>query len=196
MRVLRRVPERQLTGSATPLGQRRSRLHRVRNQPLLNDALLDDDLGVPERGVDVAAGDRPVKGLVVGNVGVELGGARLECGLRVGDRWQRLVLDIDELERVVGLTRRFGHDDGHDVADIADGVARDGLVAGDLQAGIRQQPGAWNGLQGLGICSAVYSHDTGAAWARLRSIRVIRAWACGLRSIAAWSIPGSVRSSV
>ena len=79
VRILRRVPQRQLAGGAAPLGQRRARLHRVRNQPLLDDALLDDDLGVLERRVDVAAGDRPVEGLVVRDVGVQLRRARLQC---------------------------------------------------------------------------------------------------------------------
>ena len=84
VRVLRRVPERQLARRAAPLRERRARLHRVRNQPLLDDAFLDDDLGGPERRVDVAAGDGPVKRLVVRHVGVQLWRARLRA--RPGDR--------------------------------------------------------------------------------------------------------------
>ena len=59
VRVLRRVPQRQLAGRAAPLRQRGTRFHRVRNQPLLDDPLLDHDLGVLERRVDVAAGRPP-----------------------------------------------------------------------------------------------------------------------------------------
>ena len=57
---------------AAPLRERRARLHRVRNQPLLDDAVLDHDLGVLERRVDVAAGDDPVERLVARHVGVQL----------------------------------------------------------------------------------------------------------------------------
>ncbi len=76
VRVLRRVPERQLAGRGDPVGQRRSRFHRGRNQPLLDDAILDDDIGFGERGVHVTAGHDPVKRLVVRNVGVNLRRAR------------------------------------------------------------------------------------------------------------------------
>ena len=72
VRILRRVPQRQLAGCAAPLRERRARLHRVRDEPLLDDALLDDDFGVRERGVDVAACDRPVEGLVVRHLGMKL----------------------------------------------------------------------------------------------------------------------------
>jgi hypothetical protein len=36
----------------------------------------------------------------------------------------------------------------------------------------------------------------GRAWARLTSIDLMRAWACGLRRAAAWSILGSATSSM
>ena len=38
--------------------------------------------------------------------------------LRIDDRRQRLVLDVDQLERVVRLIRRLGDDDGDRVADV------------------------------------------------------------------------------
>ena len=47
---------------------------------------------------------------------------RRRC-LRVDHRRQRLVVDVDQLERVVGLIRRLGDDHGDDVADVADDVA-------------------------------------------------------------------------
>ncbi len=78
-----------------PCRERRARLHRVRNQPLLNDPFLDDDVGVLERGVEVAAGDRPVKRLVAGDVGVKLRRAGHRGLWRIDDGGQRLVVDVD-----------------------------------------------------------------------------------------------------
>ena len=45
VRVLRRVPERQLAGRRDVVRERAARLHRRRDQPLLNDAIADDDVG-------------------------------------------------------------------------------------------------------------------------------------------------------
>jgi len=53
--ILRRVPQRQLTRGAAPLREGGARLHRVGDEPLVDDPLLDDHLGVLERRVDVAA---------------------------------------------------------------------------------------------------------------------------------------------
>ena len=67
-----------------PLRDRRARLHRGRNQPLLDDPLVHHDhAGRRERGIDVAARHRPVKGPVVRDVRMQLRRARraAPCGI-------------------------------------------------------------------------------------------------------------------
>ena len=142
VRILRRVPERQLPGGRGVAGQRRSRLHRVRDQPLLNDAVRHHDLGVLEGGVDVATRHHPVERLVARDLLMQLRGARLRRGLRVGHRRQRLVIDLDQLERVLGGVSVLGHDHRDDVADVAHHVLGDAVIGGDLQVRVGEQPGA------------------------------------------------------
>ena len=82
------------------MGHRAARLHRVGDEPLLHEALPDDDFGVVERAVGVAIGELPVERLIAGRFVVQLrraSGQRLLC---VGDDGQRLVVDVDQVERV------------------------------------------------------------------------------------------------
>jgi hypothetical protein len=137
VRILRRVPQRQLAGGPAPLRERRARLHRVGDEPLLDDPLLDDDLGIRECRVDVAARHGPVEGFVAGHRGMQLRRPWLGCRLRIGHRRKRLVIDLDELERIRGLIRRFGDDNRHDVADVAHDVAAHALVRRDIEVGVR-----------------------------------------------------------
>ena len=161
VRILRRVPQRQLAGCAAPLRQRRSRLHRIGDEPLLDDAFLDDDFCVLERRVDVSAGHRPMKGLVAGHLRVKLRRTRFGRGLSIGHRRERLVIDVDELERVVGLIRGFGDDDRHDIAHIPDDVAAHALVRRDVEVCVRQKPRARHRLQDAADMRArVDQHDT------------------------------------
>src|SRR4030095_4933901 len=103
VRVLRGVPERELTSRWKILGNGRPRLHGGWYQSLLNDPFAHDDLCRRERGVDVTASDRPVKRLIARDVGVELGRARLSRAIGLDHRWECLVLDLDEVEGVVRL---------------------------------------------------------------------------------------------
>jgi hypothetical protein len=152
MRVLGRVPQRQLAGRRGELRHRAARLHGRRNQPLLDDAIADDDAGRLECARHVAPLDDPVEGQVARRFRVQLWRAVRGRLVRVNHGWQRFVVDVDQLERVVRLIVRFSHDDGDGVADVADDVDRDGAVRGDVQPGIRQEPGAGNALQpGLGV---------------------------------------------
>ena len=61
----------------------------------------------------------PLVGEVAPQRLVHHGRARLQCGLRIGHRWQRLVLDVDELERVLREVAAVGDDDGHALTDVA-----------------------------------------------------------------------------
>ena len=107
-------------------------------------------------------------------------------------------VDLDEVERVVGLIGGVGDDDGDAVADVAHGVAREERILGDLEVGVGQQPGARHRLERVGdVGAGVDGERRPAPVAAFDvSIGMIVACACGLRSIAAWTMPGSDRSSV
>ena len=66
--------------------------------------------------VPVLVADRPHEHDVVGRVLVELRRARLGRLLRVDDRRQRLLVDVDQLQRVLRLGRRLGDDRGDALA--------------------------------------------------------------------------------
>ena len=70
MRILGGDPDGQLLQARIILGNRSPGLHRVRDQPLIHDPLLDHHFGVAKCRVDVATGDFPVKGDVVRDVGM------------------------------------------------------------------------------------------------------------------------------
>ena len=128
----------------------RPRFHRVRDQPLVDDALLEDDargLGLLEGGVDVTAAHDPVERLVALDVGVELWRVGFGRRFRIDHRRQRLVVDLDQVERVVGLIAIVGDHHRDDVAGVADDLLGDARIGGDLQVGIGEEPGAWHRLQ-------------------------------------------------
>ena len=84
-------------------------LHRVGDQPLVDDALADHDLGPVDGRVGAGlVADVPLEDDVVGGVLVELRRAIGDGLLHVDDRRQRLPIDLDGLERVVGLGLRVG----------------------------------------------------------------------------------------
>ena len=145
-----RVPERQLTRRTVVLRDRGARLHRVRDEPLLKNALLDHDaigFGFGERRVDVASGDDPMERLVALDVLVQLRSARLRGRLGIGHRRQRLVVDLDQVEGVVSLIGAVGDRDGDDVAGVANDVFGDAWVVGNLEIRIGEQPRARHRLQ-------------------------------------------------
>jgi hypothetical protein len=149
VRVLRRVPERELARRWHPLRDGGARLDRGRDQALLDDALADDDLRRRERGIGVAAGDGPVERLVAWDLAVKLRRARLRCLLRIDDRGQRLVLHLDELQRVVRLLDGFRHDNRDRVADVTHGVFRQRRIRADLEIAAWHEPQAGHRLQVL-----------------------------------------------
>ncbi len=123
VRDLRRGEERHLTGGRERLGEHAARLHRVRDQPLLAVPLLDGDVRLGEELVDVlAALERPRVAVVRAELLVDERRAVGHRGLDVGDRRERLVVDLDQLRGVLRERAAPGDDDGHAVAR----VARDG----------------------------------------------------------------------
>ena len=126
VRVLRCVPQRQVSAAGIVFGDCGARLHRIRHQPVVDELELGDVLGVLERGIgrvgvaDVPVVDRVVRRRFVNErraLGGGLGG--------IDDRGQHLVIDHHLLGRVLGLRQRIGDHDGDRVADVI------GLAGGD-----------------------------------------------------------------
>ncbi len=147
MGILRCVPERQLAGGLHELCNRGARLDRCRDQALLDDPLFDDDLCRLECGVDVATGNDPVERLVLWNVWMNLRRPVQGGLLRIDDRWQRLVIHVDEIEGVVRLVTRFRHRHRDRIANVADDLLGNRQVLADLQVRVRHQPAAGDRLQ-------------------------------------------------
>ncbi len=83
----------------------------------IHDLLLDDDVGLGEHGL---GGRRiaglPVETMIVGlalEVGADHFGIGIERLAGVDDRGERLVVDIDELQRVAGGVVVLGDDERH-----------------------------------------------------------------------------------
>ncbi len=144
------------------------RLDRRRDQALLDDPVLDHDVGVGERRVDVAAGNGPVERDVLRNAVVELRRACLRRALRIDDGRKRLVVDIDQIHGVLRLIPALGHDNGDAVADVADDVLCQDRIRTDAKIGVRHEPEARHGLQALlRICRGVNgNHARGGAGPR------------------------------
>ena len=129
MRGLGGAVEGELLLALVVLGHRRARLHRMRD-----DALVDElqPRGVRRRlesGVNrlrrFLAGEIPVEAEIVGRLLVDLRRAVQMRGLGDRRRIESLVVDFDELGRIRRLFGGLGDDRGHDLADIAHLALRD-----------------------------------------------------------------------
>ncbi len=119
MRVLRRVPERQVAACGIVFGQSRPRLHGIRHQPVVDEFELCDVLGVLERGVGRGrVADVPIVDGVVRRAVVNERCAFLRGFGRIDHGGERLVIDNDFLGGVLRLRQRIGDHDGDRVADI------------------------------------------------------------------------------
>lgn len=118
----------------------RARLHRRGDHALLQVAPGHDDLGVGERGVDVAGGQRPGVAVVGAHLLVDDGGPVGEGVGHVDHGGQLGVLDVDEVGSVACGRGAGGEHDRDAVADVVDLVAgeravvRDADVLGDRPA--------------------------------------------------------------
>ncbi len=103
-----------------PLGDRRARLDRVGDQTVVDHPQPGDVRRLGERRLDrLAFAELPVEAQVARHVVVHqrlTGGGR---ALGIGDRRQRLVVDLDQLGRILGLGQRLGDHEGDVVADVA-----------------------------------------------------------------------------
>ncbi len=139
MRHLRRHPHGEPVGGGLHHGG--ARLHRRRKHPRLLEPPADDDCRVSEGGVDVTG----VAHLVVDDVAVgALVQERRSVGQRsldVGQRRQRVVVDVDELSSVHGRRGAAGSHHGHRLADIPHGVGGDEWHVGAVvEAGQQRTP--------------------------------------------------------
>ncbi len=113
----------------------------VRHQPLLNDPALDHDISAVEGFGDVATFYLPMEGLVFFDLLVKLRSSSLEGRLGIGYRLQRVVVDLDQVQGVIGLVAILGDHHRHDVADIAHRVLGDRRVARHFHLTVGEQPG-------------------------------------------------------
>ena len=128
VRVLARHPDRQLLVVGLVLGDHPARLHRRRSQALLEDPLLHHHLGTAEGAVGGLPGDHgDVPANVVGEVDVDLRAVRLEGLLQVHHGGKGLVVDLDQVGRVIRCGFGVGEHHGHDLALVG------GLAGGDRE---------------------------------------------------------------
>ena len=124
VRVLRRDPQRQVAGRVLEARDAGPRLHGVGDEPLVDDALLDDDVGALERGVDVAAPELPLEGDVPRRARVNLRGARLGRSGRCRHGRLHVPVHGHEIGRVKSRVLAVGDDDRDGVAHVAGHVGR------------------------------------------------------------------------
>ena len=116
---LGRRPERQLALGTGRRGDDGARLHRHRDEPLVDVVAGEHPVGLGLGGLVVAAGELPHVRLVGAELGVHQVGSVSERGPHVQDRRQGLVVDLDGLERVRGEVAVTGDDDGDGITDEA-----------------------------------------------------------------------------
>ena len=121
------------------VGDVATRLDGVGDEALVADRLPHHDLRLRDGGVGgVPVADRGAEHQIAGHRFVQLGRSFGQCGLHLGDRGQHLVVDGDELQRIVGLLPRVGDDHRHRVSGEADPVGREhGHRAGNDSGGMR-----------------------------------------------------------
>ena len=135
-RHLRRRPDRERVVARVPVGDHAAPLERRRVRPAEVEALAEDVRGPGERSVHVAGLELDVREVVVAEVLVQHRRVRCQCRLRIEHHRQRLVLDVDQLGRVLGEVAG-GRDHGRDrLADVAHAVDRQHAP----DAGLRLRP--------------------------------------------------------
>ena len=119
MRVLRRVPQREMIGAGIVFRKRGTRLDCVRDQSIVDEVELGDVICRFERRFDrLRVADVPLVDGVARRNGVDL---QRPLRLRIGDianRRQHLVIDFHLLGGILGLGQRLGHDHSDGIADV------------------------------------------------------------------------------
>ena len=149
---LRRRPYRQLAELGVPAGQDSPRLHGHSGAAVQMEALAQDHVGPRERARGVAHALGEARGHVA--AGMDPRPVGPERVFERGDDRQRLVLDPEGGERVLGLGGALGNDEGHRLPDVGDDVLRQ-----DLGACRRGQARMWDLQRQAPECSHVAGHD-------------------------------------
>ena len=127
----------------------------------MENPLLDHNVGAGESLVGVlAARHDPVERLVVGRVLVELRCVRAHRLFRVDHRRKRIVVDFDELQRVLGRVAILSNHHRHGVPLVPYRVVCDREMLDRLEVGVWKQPRAWNGGErGVDIRAREHGYD-------------------------------------
>ena len=150
-------------------------------------------LGAGERALDVAIAAVVLEHEVVADRFEDRGCVRCEGGIDIGQRGERLVLDIHQLGGVFGeIPARRDHEH-HRIADEAHPISRERAERGRGEAGgTGRLHGSDDTLEVGGRDDQI---DTGERERARPSTRVMVACANGLRTKAAWRRFGRVSSS-
>ncbi len=141
VRHLRRRPEGASVVVRDVVGNTAARFHRRREEALLADSLLEDDLRFGESCVNVAGGEADIPTDVVGTVALDQRTPWCHRLLEVHHRGKRLIVDNHKLRSVVGEVSIIGDDHGHRLARVCDFVGCDRelvrhlLLVGDKRVG-------------------------------------------------------------
>ena len=129
VRVLARQPQGVVAGGGVVVPDRRPRLHRVRDEPVVDEVETGHMVGAAECLVGGrAVADLPVVAEVAGRFGVDLRRAFGECIAHGHHRRQGGVFDLDQLCRVARGPSALRHHDGHRVPHVAHRVGGEGGV--------------------------------------------------------------------
>ena len=188
MRVLARRIERVVAGGAVEFADRGARLHRVRNEPVVDEVELDDARRLGEGGIDRGeVAEAPVVAKIARHIGKDLRRARLQRLAGIDDRRLLDIVDLDLVGRLARLLEGLGDDDRDRVADMAHMVGRERRVRrlGHRRAVFRMDlPAAGQPADAIGghVLAGEDRDDAGRLLPRRRCrCPDIRACACGLR---------------
>ena len=103
-------------------------LHRIGNQALVNDAILNHDFGFLESGFHIAPRDLPAEINIVRDATIQQRGALLGGFDRIDNRWKRLILHLDHVGGIARLIAVFGDDSRNCITNIAHLIGSQGRM--------------------------------------------------------------------
>ncbi len=131
----RRTPQGQKTAPFIPLRDQAAVFQRHGRVALGGKFFFDDQVAAAEGRIDVADVDLKVGGDVVRRGVMELRRARLHGRARVGDGAEGFIVNVDQLQRILGDVAVLRDDHGDRIADVADFVRCQRCLLRALQAG-------------------------------------------------------------